>query len=233
MNSPIAENQLSRISPPVEECMTAIMRMIGEGELSPSERVGEASLASTFGIGLAAVRTALNRLALIGVIDRVPRSGSFVRKFTVQDFSQITDVRCALECLSIRLATLSAADTELEELYETAIAVDNEAVQPSLNTEDVTRTFQADRDFHLRLVHLSRNNWLFPILENQHLLERSFLIGIQLGRLTSQHLKQIPNHREIVKAMQSRDVQQAEDAMRRHILMHKEIRVRALLGDFI
>lgn len=235
MNTSLKEDRFSRLSPPVEECMTAIMRMIRDGELSPSERVGEASLASALGVGLAAVRTALNRLALVGVIDRIPRSGSFVRKFSIQDFSQVMDVRCALESLSIRLATQSATAAELDALRRTGTLADDESVNPCLKTtESVIRTFQSDRDFHLRLAHLSRNTWLLPILENQHLLERCFLMANQLELdLTVQHTQQIPTHLDIVEAMQTREVRKAEEAMRKHILMNKEIRVRSLLGDFV
>lgn len=221
-------------TPAVDECMIMIMQMIRDGELSSSERVGEASLAMVLGVGLAAVRTALNRLALVGVIDRVPRSGSFVRKFSIKDFSQITDVRCAMECLSIRLATLAASEEELADLCCMAAVVDAEVVSPALElSEGNVRTFQSDRDFHLKIAHLSKNTWLFPILENQHLLERCLLIGSQLGRLPAEQMLQIPNHFEIVEAMRSRDARVAEEMMRKHILMHKEIRVRALLGDFL
>lgn len=221
--------------PSIDECMMMMMHQIRDGVLSPHERVGEASLAASLGVGLAAVRTALNRLALIGLIDRVPRSGSFVRKFSIKDFSQITDVRCSLECLSIRQATLMATDRELAELSQMASRVDAESVNPALKAggADITRAFYSDRDFHLRIATLSKNIWLLPILENQYLLERCMIIGSQLVNLPARELKEIPNHIEIAEAMISRDIRKAEDTIRRHILMHKEIRIRANLGDFI
>lgn len=208
--------------------------MIRDGKLSPSERVGEASLAATLKVGLATIRDALKRLSDAGILVRVPRSGSFLRKFTLQDFAQIIDIRCSLECLAVRHATLASSEATLEALREEAIAVDAIAVQPYLGDPSVKNeapSFNQDRDFHLHICRASNNAWLLPIMRNQYLLERSFLMEMQFPGLGHES-RRIPSHVEIVNAMATRNVSKAEDAVRQHILMHKEIRLRTLLGEF-
>lgn len=218
-----------------EDCVVTIMQMIREGRISATDRVGEASLASLLGVGLSAAREALKRLSEAGILVRISRTGSFVRKFTLQDFVQIMDVRCALECLAIRQATLTCSESALDELRQEALKVDEIAVNPYLQNKydhNEPSSFERDRDFHLQVCRLSKNEWLLSILKNQHLLERCFLMELQFQGL-GEAAKKIPSHVEIVEAMVTRNIDTAEDAIQRHILMHKEIRVRSLMGELV
>lgn len=207
-------------------CMSAIMRMIRDGVITPAERVGEASLAATLNVGLATIRDALKRLTDAGILVRVPRSGSFLRKFTLQDVAQIIDVRCALECLAARHAAQACSEQALDALREEAAEVDAIAVQSA------TWDFDRDRNFHLHVCQASNNAWLLPIMKNQYLLECCFLVGMQFHGVRKES-SSIPSHVEIVDAIATRDADRAEDTIRRHILMHKEIRLRARLGEFV
>jgi GntR family transcriptional regulator, vanillate catabolism transcriptional regulator len=82
-----------------------IREMILRGELSPGERVREASIADQLGLSRTPVRQALPALAEEGLLVAAGRRGYAVRVFTIGEVITALDTRATLEGMAARLLT--------------------------------------------------------------------------------------------------------------------------------
>jgi len=212
-----------------EECVLRIMALLKKGKLKAGDRIGEISIAADIGMGRAPTRSALDRLAQAGVLERIPRSGTFVRELSFKEFSEVMDVRAYLECLSARLASQfidAAGAKKLLALGKKADYVNNDSLDVPL-----AERYHIDTSFHLFVAEVSSNRQLYSLLENQHLLEFSMVAGL---RILPQHWElkaQIPSHENIATAIVEHRSEDAGNLMREHILKTKQIRVNLSLGE--
>lgn len=212
-----------------EECVLRIISLIKEEKLKAGDRIGEISIANDIGMGRMPTRSALDRLAQAGVLERIPRSGTFVRQLGFKEFSEIMDVRAYLECLSARLAAQvmdPANASMLLALAEKADYVNDDELGVPL-----AERYHIDTQFHLFVAKMSDNSRLYSLLENQHLLEFSMVAGLRLRPRHFEFKPQTPTHEGIAKAIVEHRVEDAGNLMRDHIVKTKQIRVTMSLGE--
>ena len=81
-----------------------LRRQIVTGRLKAGQRVTEQHIAESEGISRAPVREALKRLDEDGLVTLVPRSGCYVRRFTLEEVNDILEIRKRLESLALEYA---------------------------------------------------------------------------------------------------------------------------------
>ncbi|CAN5450924.1 GntR family transcriptional regulator [soil metagenome] len=212
-----------------EECVLRIMTLLKEGKLKAGDRIGEISIAAEIGMGRAPTRSALDRLGQAGVLERIPRSGTFVRELSLKEFSEIMDVRAYLECLSARLAAQIADSARAEKLV--AMAKEADYVNDDSLEVPLARRYHIDSSFHLHVAEASGNGQLYSLLENQHLLEFSMVSGLRILPKHMEMKAQTPTHESIARAIQEHRVEDAGILMRDHIIKTKQIRVNLSMGE--
>jgi DNA-binding GntR family transcriptional regulator len=89
---------------------------IVDGRFQPNERLVEADLARTFGVGRTAVRAALVRLDQEGLVERQPNRGARVRLVSDREALEIEEVRVALEQMLARHAATRITGADVENL---------------------------------------------------------------------------------------------------------------------
>lgn len=190
--------------------LEAIREAIIDGTLKPRERLMEIQLAEELGVSRTPIREALRKLELEGFIVMVPRKGAYVADISVKDITDVFEIRAALEGLAAVLAAERITNEELEEM-ERLLAEKAEAISKG----DLERLVEADTKFHEAIYKASRNEKLAAIINN--LREQ-----IQRYRATSlahpgrmQH--SLEEHRSIVEAIQSRDINLARQVAQDHI----------------
>lgn len=212
-----------------EESVLRIISLIREQKLKAGDRIGEISIAKDIGMGRMPTRGALDRLAQAGVLERIPRSGTFIRQLGFKEFSEIMDVRAYLECLSARLAARlidPARVPELITLAEKADCVNDDTVDTPLGER-----YHIDTQFHLFVAKMSDNSRLFSLLENQHLLEFSMVSGMHLRPQHFEFKSQTPTHASIAQAIAGHRVEEAGELMREHVIKTKQMRIALSVGD--
>ena len=127
------------------------------GWLLPRERLVEEELAVRLAVKRHVVREALAELERVGLVERVPNRGAFVKLLDPVEVRQIYLVREALETLAAEQVPLSAPDGLLSQL-EDIQAVHSAAVASG----DVRAAFRANMAFH---------EALFAACGNPHLVE--------------------------------------------------------------
>src|SRR5436309_3533999 len=80
-----------------------------EGRLDENSRLTEEFLSTQLGISKSPIREALNRLETEGLIRIEPRKGAYLRRLSVEEVTNLYDLREALETHVVRTARLTAA----------------------------------------------------------------------------------------------------------------------------
>lgn len=190
--------------------LEAIREAIKNGVLKPRERLMEIQLAEELGVSRTPIREALRKLELEGFIVMVPRKGAYVADMSLKDIADVFEIRTALEALAAGLAAERITDEELEEM-ERLLVEKGEAIKSS----DMDKLVEVDTKFHEAIYHASRNQRLFAIINN--LREQ-----IQRYRSTSlsypgRMWQSLQEHRDIVEAIQSRDILLSKQLAQEHI----------------
>ena len=75
-----------------------------EGEFKGGEQLVEQDLQARFGVSRSPLREAFRELEKLGLVDIIPRRGSFVKRISRKDIEESFPVRAALEGLAAELA---------------------------------------------------------------------------------------------------------------------------------
>jgi len=197
-----------------EQTYQVLKDRILKRQLLPGERISVDDVARGLGVSRTPVTDALKRLASEGLVEIVPRRGTFVSGLTADEVQEWFDIRLMIE--------LYAAECLLsrEELgaFLVKVAVPIQEMRRSVNQNgynDYMAFMDADRDFHLALVSSAGNEHLTRIYTNLN-------VHIQVAR--AHHLDSVENaqqaqqeHDAIFRAFQSRDPDEIRRALQVHI----------------
>jgi DNA-binding GntR family transcriptional regulator len=196
----------------VEGAFGKLVQAITSGEFAPGERLSEAELARQLGISRGPLREALGRLEGRLVV-RTPRIGVSVIDFDREALEHLFVVREALEGMAAKLAAERMTTAQLDELGD---LLERHATQPELAAGKLYVQSSHDEDFHLGVVRGGGN----PRIQQLLLDEVYYQLRIQRLRSSARPGRAqaaLSEHREILQALQSRNPERAEEAMRNHI----------------
>ncbi len=221
-------------SKPVYRALTdwVVLKMLDgvrKGEFVPDQRLSEEELAKRFEVSRAPVRDALHRLEQIGVVERRPPRGMYVRSWTDADHAEVHALVDALNLLAVQLSfgRLTEEDfAQLERILEEASGATETGI------EEDRRQIQRDSDFHLIIARASGNRRLVQLMEQLMLpgvlyvteahdyLQRDFwlhihgglLEALRSGNLEQSEARSIANARKIRELMFQHSGHPAEGA---------------------
>jgi GntR family transcriptional repressor for pyruvate dehydrogenase complex len=205
-----------------DQVAQAILERIAGGDLQPGERLpSQRELAQKFGVGLAVVREAVQRLEALNIIETTHGSGTVVRPFRwvplIYDRSlfllavqrigvrDLWETRRLIEGQIMRLAVERATDRDLAAMAD--ILARSEKLSASYEGHKAL-----NREFHLALARSSQNIVLEDILAP--------LLDVQMGgaeRFTEEHGRDSWDaHKRIYDVIASRDLGRADGAIEHH-----------------
>jgi DNA-binding GntR family transcriptional regulator len=189
-----------------------ISELILEETLAPGDPLVESDLAERLGISRTPVREALHRLEQDGLVEMLPRRGSFVARLSLRDLEELFELREATEGMAARLAALRGDVGELSRLQAEFAEADREP-DPERRNARYEEIGEALHDYTLRT---SGNRRLQKIAD-------SFRIQIQKERRVAASIpgrkeQSMIEHRDVLAALLRRDPEAAEKLMRKHIV---------------
>lgn len=190
-----------------ERAYLALREMIVHGTLQPGEQLVQEALAERLGLSRTPLRKAIATLAQEGFVEMTSRGAAFVRSFSDEELLSIWEIRAVLEGLVSRTAARKAKPQHvayLRALITSAI----EHVTP----RDWSVYQQADKEFHGYIAAIVDDPLLMRILDAYQILS----ISLAQGLLRPPH-ETLPEHLEILDAIDARDPERAERAMVQHI----------------
>jgi DNA-binding GntR family transcriptional regulator len=189
-----------------DELRTAIL----SGEYMPGERLVEAQLIERFGVSRFNIRLALQDLSGEGLVEIQRNRGAQVRKISLAETIEITQVRMVLEGLVAAQAAERVTDAEASELDEIGLLM-----RRAVESGEHRRYSDLNHRLHglVRVIagHATADR-LIGTLRAQ-LARHQFMLSLLPGRPQ----QSLPQHERIITAIRERDPVRAETAMREHI----------------
>lgn len=187
-----------------------LRRRIVEMDMLPGTRVVERDIAEEFGTSRTPVHEAVQRLADEGLIEIVPRSGTFVARIPLDALEEANLVRHALETAIIEKAAQRVQPADTARLRD--ILAEQEA---AIASNDFASFHRTDERFHALLAELSGYPGVWPIIQQAKTqMDRYRQLTLPLeGRMPGV----LEEHRAVVEAIEARDPEKAVAAMREHL----------------
>ncbi|WP_240695256.1 GntR family transcriptional regulator [Thermus caldilimi] len=181
-----------------------------KGELLPGQRLVEKELSERYGLGRAAIRTALARLEQEGLVDSEPYRGAWVRAIDEEDALEILEARMALECLVVRHAARKAKEEDVARLQKILAEMEQR-----LGEGDLLGMSELNSALHRTLVEIAGHRTATRLIEALRAqgVRHQFRTILVPGRAQ----KSLAEHRRIVEAVVAHDEAEAERAMRAHL----------------
>jgi phosphonate utilization transcriptional regulator len=201
-----------------------IQRMILDGTFQAGQKLAEIGLAKRLGVSRGPVREAFRGLEEAGLIRLSKNRGVFVREINLDEAKELYEVRTGLDALAGWMLAPRITDAQIKELENLLDKMDT-----LLGRDDLGEYFLSNMEFHDRIVEMTGNSKLLEIyrrLANETHLTRRHSIYRGGGRQFSNQ-----EHREIVQALATRNGDEAERAMRRHVINGRDRFVAVMLAD--
>lgn len=200
-----------------KDAYALILDAIELGLYRPGDRLVESELADRFGVSRTPIREALQRLETQSLLTRDGRS-LIVASLDHSEMAELYIVRCELEGLAARLAASHATAEEVRVLR--AFVEDDRDL---LN--DPAALARSNRRFH-RQIHLASHNRF--LMRQLDLVYRSMsLMATTSLAVEGRGTTALDEHAAIVEAIAAGDGDAADAALRSHISVAFEVRLKS------
>lgn len=201
--------------PPPSDAYSLVLDAIDRGDYRPGDRLVESELAERFGVSRTPIREALQRLETQSVVARDGRS-LIVASLDHDQLGELYVVRAELEGLAARLAAQHAAPEEIAVLRE-MVRRDHDII------DQADALSRSNKRFH-RQIHLaSHNRYLIQQLEMIH--RTMALLSSTTLAASGRGARALEEHAAVLDAIEMRDGDAAEAAIRAHISQAFETRL--------
>jgi GntR family transcriptional regulator of vanillate catabolism len=208
----------------IERVINELRRRVLAGELAPGERLVEVQFSAELGVSRTPLRIALGELEKEGLLERLPKRGFQVRRFTIDAIAQAVDVRGVLEGMAARTVAEAGASAltlrTLEDCVREGDAVLQEAALPGKGI-DAARWVAMNAIFHGTLMAAANNSALAMAMD---VVIRTPMAGPgalglngSLPRLEFKLIQRAQHdHADVLHAIAAREGARAEAIMREH-----------------
>ena len=204
-----------RISQEIEEAILS-------GQLKPRERLVEMDLISRFGVSRTVIREALKGLEAKGLIRTTPYRGAVVADLTIEEIEEIYFVRTELEKIAARLVLKNIIQEEIQNLKKFA-----KEVEKHLRGK-THQMIEVDSEFHRMVFRACRNNYLCDMID--FLRTKAHIVRFNAWSLPHRIEQSIIEHREMMRAIEDRDLAQFEKLIVKHLTFSKDSYMSQLKG---
>ena len=193
-----------------DRAYVALRDLIVTLRLTPGAALREDALMRDLELGRTPLREAVKRLALEGLVEVRPRSGTFVTDVHAEDIVHIAELRAELEAQAARLAAKRMDDR----LRAAAAALDAE-LQAIEGTTGIDAYMRLDERVHRFVWEAAANPYLLDALE------RLWALSLRIWHLVLDRVETLPaavhEQRALLAALTGGDARRAGACMREHV----------------
>jgi DNA-binding GntR family transcriptional regulator len=196
-----------------DETYDAIMRLLMNHQIQPGERINIDALSRRLGVSVTPVRETLARLESEALVTKQPLVGyTATPLLTLEQMSDMYDVRLSLESLAARQAALRSTQEQVDEIAAN-VGGRRESTTGSSSDEHLLVALEDER-FHAAIGQVAQNSFLRDAVERLHSHLHLYRL-YQNARVVQEATME--EHELIVEALRRRDPDAAEQAMRAHL----------------
>jgi DNA-binding GntR family transcriptional regulator len=198
--------------PLVEQISEFLTQAIMDGQFESGGRLVENELQRRFGVSRSPIRESFRILEKKGLVNNIPRKGTYVRKITKKDIEENFPVRANLESLAARLALDHLHSHDFLKM-ESAFSKMSEAADHN----DFKSYLKYHTQYHNVFIQASRNDTLIEILENL----RNQAIWFRYSYLYVQESYEyaVKVHRKILDFFIKKEAEPLEALVKEHVLI--------------
>jgi len=190
--------------------------------LEPGQQIVQAQLAETYQIGTTPIREALQRLALEGFVQPIPRFGYVVSPITFSDVREIYELRTIVESAAARLSAVRGSQERLEQILAGA-----DFGYVYKDRHSYVEFLARNVDFHRSVAKAAGNQRLVDLVYKfLDELTRVFHLGLDL-RDSAEEMRD--EHLALAQALCSRDPDRAEQIVQSQIARSQNRVLEALI----
>jgi DNA-binding GntR family transcriptional regulator len=190
------------------------------GVFHPKEKLTEDGLLRSFGVKRHVIREVLAQLDSMGLVNRVPNRGAYVRELTPQEVIEIYDVREILEVAAAIRTPLPAPKLVVEALKR----IQDEHSE-AIEQNDLRRVFRVNIRFHQEQFSACGNAKLAQSIP-EYAQKAHSIRAIKYSE--PGYLRQLEReHRQIIKAMQGKNREALIEIVRNHLPASRDAYLRA------
>ena len=195
-----------RVSKEIEEAILS-------GQFKPRERLVEMDLISRFGVSRTVIREALKRLEAKGLVRATPYRGVMVADLTVEEIEEIYFVRAELEKIAARLVLEHITQSDIQNLKRLS-----KEVERHLRSK-THQMIEIDSEFHRMIFKACRNSYLYEMID--YLRTKAHIVRFNAWSLPHRIDQSILEHREMIRAIEDRNLSQFEKLIVKHLTISK------------
>ena len=208
-----------------EQAHERIRRDILSGELFPGEKLQIDTVSERYGIGMAPVREALNRLSSEGLVERKSQRGFFVAEISMEALNELVRTRIWLETLALRESILHGDETWEEQLVLSyhRLARTHRRMPAEVGRELSEEWELRHKEFHRLLLDRCGSGWLLGFcstMMDQAVRYRSLSMNVHPSLLRREGAA--AEHEALLRAAIERDADMACRLLTEHYAMTLE-----------
>lgn len=199
-----------------EEAYTRLKSALFEST-DPGEVYSERTLAKRLDFGLAAIRSAISRLQVEGLIMVLPNAGFMLKPLTSGAIADFYETRSVVEAHVVGMLT-----GKITSAQKAAVANIIRQQSDCLKDKDARTFHRLDMDFHIALAKLYGNEEMVRILER--LEDRMHRISVELhGRHPERLAPLVEQHARILDEIFSGNPDVAREKLQTHLAWGKSM----------
>ncbi|HIE07031.1 MAG TPA: GntR family transcriptional regulator [Desulfarculaceae bacterium] len=206
LESSIAEHQ-----PLPDKIANFVREAIIVGKLKPGEKVSEAKLAEELHISRTPIREAIRMLESEGFVSIIPRRGTIVSEFSLEDLYEYFQIKACLEAFAAASVVDLLTDRDLSKLKRL-----NEEEMNVIKVGDFSQYLRIHEDFHQTFLTRTGNRKLALLMQQLgfHIrrLEKIFNDHPEIFITCSE------THGDLISAFESRDPKRVREIVEQNIL---------------
>jgi len=209
-----------------QEAVSSLREMIVMGSLPPGAPLRLEDLARSLGMSISPIREAVRQLEVLGLAEHVAYKGAHVTYLSLNELHIVHDTRVGLESVAVRHAARSF-DRSLDERVTECIKAQDAAYE----RVDRPGIVHGNTAYHLALAEGSGSTWLARLVaQTLQVWERYSAAVTMIDRYEDTYAVEAEGHRQILEACRRRDPDAAEEMLRAHLAVSKEIFERGARG---
>lgn len=194
-----------------EQTIHTLRQAIKSFQLRPGQRLVEREMVELLGVSRTTLREALRELAAEGLVTVIPQKGARVSAPSVEEASDLYEVRAVLESLLVTRFVKRASDQEVEALRSAVDAYES----ATKRTTDTAELLNAKEEFYDVLISGARSAALEQLLEG-------IRTRVQALRATSlsrpgRAAETVEELRAIIAAIVARDPDRSAELAAQHV----------------
>lgn len=211
----------------IDQITSGLRDSITSGKIKPGEQLKEMEIADALKVSRSPVREAIRILNLEGLVDIFPRRGARVHQITLEDVTDIYQVREMIEGFVCGLSAEAMKNEDLAEMEKCWGLM--EIHSKNGNLDDY---LEASTNFHNKMITSCGNKRLEAIYQgllNWFKLFRSFMHTGDTRRTRA--TSSLFEHRAIIDALKDRNKDLAEKLSREHVQKGRDNLLKILTNN--